>query len=30
MVLLKLGLNHFVDSVYVGGTEKFPDCRSWD
>ena len=30
VAVLELCLNHIVDSVYVGGTAKFPDCCSWD
>lgn len=30
VAVLELCLNHIVDSVYVGGAEKFPDYCSWD
>lgn len=30
VAVLELCLDHIVDSVYVGGTEKLPDDCSWD
>lgn len=30
VAVLELCLNHIVDSVYVGGTEKFSDYCGWD